>query len=127
MSQQRINMTKIELIEQLLLDIPEANILTEKDFRHVYISFEPLLWCSLEKMNCIFAPADTIEDFACDVVKLLQTKFPNQAPENIGLSKDIVATKRLSGSFHEYPDGCTLYVSFTFRNNKCKRAFEFYQ
>jgi len=120
-------MSKRELIKQVRIDIPEANSLSDEDFRLIHISFEPLFWCNLQNMNCIFSPADTVENFTSELAQKLQEKFPNQAPDNIGLTTTLLSCQKIYGRFHDFPDGSTLFVSLSYRHNQWKKELEFYK
>ena len=112
---------KEQLIARLKIDMPEYRCLGEQSFKHVTIRLDGLLWCNQPVMECIFGKEDKIEDFASELCNTLKHVYPDDAPDDLGLSFELISpTTILTGSFFDYDDGAVMHVAWTHRNNKWK-------
>ena len=112
---------KEQLIAKFKIDMPEYRSIGEHSFKHITIRLDGLLWCNQPMMECIFGKDDKIEDFASELSKNLKQMYPKDAPDDLGLSLDLISpTTILTGSFFHYDDGTVMHVAWTKRNNKWK-------
>lgn len=118
---------KRELINRLVIDIPQAKEFKYEEMRYVKISFNTLFWCDMKDMDCIFGPYDDIEVFADQLCMEIKKRYPANAPDKIGFTLSMIhisnkSNEMKSGSFLQFEDGDVLHIGWTQRNNKWKET-----